>query len=83
MELLHLITQEPLSAGAVQHFMSVIVHFSSPVHDLAFRLINTKDRVRQAAFKLIIHHPPHLSRENFADDLRTLSWLWYAPTMTF
>lgn len=48
--------------------------FSSLVRDLAFRLINMKDRVRQAAFTLIIHHPPHLPHENIADNLRTLSW---------
>lgn len=50
------------------------LQFSSLVRDLAFRLINTKDRVRQSAFTLIIHHLPCLPHENFADNLRTLSW---------
>lgn len=73
MELLCIVTQEPLSARAVQYFMCDL-QFSSLVRDLAFRLINMKDRVRQAAFTLIIHHPPHLPHENIADNLRTLSW---------
>ena len=63
----------PLRRGSPA-FRKCDLQFSSLVHDLALRPINTKDRVRQAAFTLIIHHPPHLPRENFAGNLRTLSW---------
>lgn len=74
MELLCTITQEPLSAGTVQHFIRPVLQFSFLEPELAFRLINTKDTVTQAAFTFTIHYTPHLPRENFADNLKALSW---------
>lgn len=55
-------------------FHRPVLQFSSLELELAFRLISTKDTVTQSAFTFIIHDTPHLPWENFADNLKALSW---------